>query len=73
MRFRGQLLDKATARTAQRAIQIMFQDPFGALDPRMPVSAIIAEPLLIQRIGNGAERAPAPPIWSTRSACRATP
>ena len=57
MRFRGQLLDKATARTAQRAIQIIFQDPFGALDPRMPVSAIIAEPLLIQRIGNGRERA----------------
>jgi peptide/nickel transport system ATP-binding protein len=57
MRFRGQLLDKATARSAQRAIQIIFQDPFGALDPRMPVSAIIAEPLLIQRIGNGRERA----------------
>ena len=57
MRFRGQLLDKATARSAQRAIQIVFQDPFGALDPRMPVSAIIAEPLLIQRIGSGRERA----------------
>src|SRR3984885_14595566 len=57
MRFRGQLLDKATARSAQRAIQIVFQDPFGALDPRMPVSAIIAEPLLIQRIGNRRERA----------------
>ncbi len=35
-------------------IQIVFQDPFGALDPRMPVSAIIAEPLLIQRIGSTA-------------------
>ncbi|HEY0181932.1 MAG TPA: oligopeptide/dipeptide ABC transporter ATP-binding protein [Rhodopila sp.] len=57
MRFRGQLLDKATTRAAQRAIQIIFQDPFGALDPRMPVSAIIAEPLLIQRIGTAAERA----------------
>jgi oligopeptide/dipeptide ABC transporter ATP-binding protein len=57
MRFRGQLLDKATARSAQRAIQIIFQDPFGALDPRMPVSAILAEPLLIQRIGNRRERA----------------
>ena len=57
MRFRGQLLDEAAARSAQRAIQIIFQDPFGALDPRMPVSAIIAEPLLIQRIGNRAERA----------------
>jgi oligopeptide/dipeptide ABC transporter ATP-binding protein len=41
---------------AQRAIQIVFQDPFGALDPRMPVSAIIAEPLTINRIGSAAER-----------------
>jgi oligopeptide/dipeptide ABC transporter ATP-binding protein len=57
MRFRGQLLDKATTRSAQRAIQIIFQDPFGALDPRMPVSAIIAEPLRIQRMGNSRERA----------------
>jgi ABC-type dipeptide/oligopeptide/nickel transport system ATPase subunit len=56
MRFRGKLLDKATQREAQRAIQIVFQDPFGALDPRMPVSAIIAEPLLIQRIGTSSER-----------------
>jgi oligopeptide/dipeptide ABC transporter ATP-binding protein len=57
MRFRGQPMDKATTRAAQRAIQIIFQDPFGALDPRMPVSSIIAEPLLIQRIGSASERA----------------
>jgi len=56
MRFRGQALDRATRRTAQHAIQIVFQDPFGALDPRMPVSAIIAEPLTINRIGSPAER-----------------
>jgi len=53
VRFRGARPDK----TSRRAIQIIFQDPFGALDPRMPVSAIIAEPLLIQRIGTGRERA----------------
>jgi len=44
-------------RAARKKIQIVFQDPFGALDPRMPVSQIIAEPLLIQRIGSRAERA----------------
>jgi len=55
MRFHGKTLDKGTT-AARRAIQIIFQDPFGALDPRMPVSAIIAEPLLIQRIGSRAER-----------------
>jgi oligopeptide/dipeptide ABC transporter ATP-binding protein len=57
MRFRGKLLDKATKREARRAIQIVFQDPFGALDPRMPVSSIIAEPLLIQNFATRAERA----------------
>jgi oligopeptide/dipeptide ABC transporter ATP-binding protein len=56
MRFRGRSLDRATRRVAQHAIQIVFQDPFGALDPRMPVSAIIAEPLTINRIGSQAER-----------------
>ena len=56
MRFRGKPMDAATRRETQRAIQIVFQDPFGALDPRMPVSAIIAEPLRIQRIGAAAER-----------------
>jgi peptide/nickel transport system ATP-binding protein/oligopeptide transport system ATP-binding protein len=48
LRFRGKLLDAALRPTARRAIQMVFQDPFGALDPRMPVSAIIAEPLRIQ-------------------------
>jgi oligopeptide/dipeptide ABC transporter ATP-binding protein len=57
LHFEGQLLDRAARRTAQRAIQIVFQDPFSALDPRMPVSAIIAEPLRINRIGTKAERA----------------
>jgi oligopeptide/dipeptide ABC transporter ATP-binding protein len=56
MQFRGRAMDAATRRETQRAIQIVFQDPFGALDPRMPVSAIVAEPLRIQRIGTKAER-----------------
>jgi oligopeptide/dipeptide ABC transporter ATP-binding protein len=52
VRFQGRPLDRA----ARRSIQMVFQDPFGALDPRMPVSAIIAEPLRINRIGSRAER-----------------
>ena len=57
MRFRGALLDRTTWPAAHRAIQMVFQDPFGALDPRMPVSDIIAEPLRIQGTANAAQRA----------------
>ena len=56
LRFRGREIDRAAWKEARRAIQIVFQDPFGALDPRMPVSAIIAEPLLIQGTATAAER-----------------
>jgi oligopeptide/dipeptide ABC transporter ATP-binding protein len=56
MRFRARALDRETTRAARKAIQIVFQDPFGALDPRMPVSALIAEPLRIQGIGTKADR-----------------
>ena len=56
MRFRGTLIDRAVRKETHKAIQIVFQDPFGALDPRMPVSAIIAEPLRIGGIGTPAER-----------------
>ena len=56
MRFRGKPMDRAVRKETHKAIQIVFQDPFGALDPRMPVSAIIAEPLRIGGIGTAAER-----------------
>ena len=56
MRFRGKTIDRAVLKETHKAIQIVFQDPFGALDPRMPVSAIIAEPLRIGGIGTPAER-----------------
>ena len=40
-------LDTAGLRTARRSMQIIFQDPYGALNPRMTVEDIIMEPLLI--------------------------
>ena len=53
VRFRDTVVD---ARNTAGAIQIVFQDPFSALDPRMPVSDIIAEPLRIRGTHRKAER-----------------
>jgi len=36
-------------RNLRRDMQIIFQDPFGSLDPRMRVEDLIAEPLVIHR------------------------
>jgi peptide/nickel transport system ATP-binding protein len=35
-------------RTTRRSLQLMFQDPYASLDPRMRVDTIIGEPLVIQ-------------------------
>ena len=40
-------LHGADLRAQRRAMQIIFQDPYGALNPRMSVEDIIAEPLII--------------------------
>ncbi|EWY37219.1 hypothetical protein N825_21050 [Skermanella stibiiresistens SB22] len=43
-------------RAKRRDMQIIFQDPYASLDPRMSVGDIIREPLDIHAIGNRAER-----------------
>nr|WP_246520137.1 ABC transporter ATP-binding protein [Ancylobacter lacus] len=43
-------------RPVRRKAQMIFQDPYASLDPRMSVGAAIAEPLAIHRIGTPAER-----------------
>lgn len=43
-------------RELRRDMQIVFQDPFGSLNPRMRVGEIVGEPLFVQRIGSRGER-----------------
>lgn len=46
----------AIMRPIRRTAQMIFQDPYASLDPRMSVGAAIAEPLVIHDIGDRAER-----------------
>ena len=43
-------------RAARRDMQIVFQDPYASLNPRMRVGAIVEEPLEIHKVGTKAER-----------------
>ena len=43
-------------RLARRDMQIVFQDPYSSLNPRMRVGPIVEEPLVIHGIGNAEER-----------------
>jgi ABC-type glutathione transport system ATPase component len=60
VQFQGRDLLAASGgemRRARRDMQIIFQDPFGSLDPRMRVEDVIAEPLIIhERMGKAARR-----------------
>ncbi|MBB5755177.1 dipeptide ABC transporter ATP-binding protein [Prosthecomicrobium pneumaticum] len=49
-------LSPRAMRPLRRAAQMIFQDPYASLDPRMSVGAAIAEPLAIHRMGTAADR-----------------
>jgi oligopeptide/dipeptide ABC transporter ATP-binding protein len=50
-------LDRRTLRQCRRDLQIIFQDPFGSLNPRKTVGAAIAEAYAIHGLGSRADRA----------------
>jgi len=59
VRFRGEDVlgfSRARMRQARRDMQIVFQDPYSSLNPRMRVGDIVEEPLVIHRTGTAAER-----------------
>jgi microcin C transport system ATP-binding protein len=59
IRFEGQRIDglNSTAlRPLRRHMQIVFQDPFGSLSPRLSVGQIIEEGLIVHQLGNAKER-----------------
>ncbi|KAF0172170.1 MAG: peptide/nickel transport system ATP-binding protein [Rhodobacteraceae bacterium] len=49
-------LDRAGTKALRRRVQMVFQDPMAALDPRMTVGDLIAEPLVIHGIGSAVEQ-----------------
>ncbi len=57
--YQGKDLTKLSSRELipyRRNMQMIFQDPFASLDPRMTVGGIIAEPLEIHNIAKGKEK-----------------
>ena len=49
-------LGREALRRMRREMQIVFQDPYSSLDPRMTVGDIVGEPLIVHGIGSRRER-----------------
>jgi oligopeptide/dipeptide ABC transporter ATP-binding protein len=57
VRFDGQQVSGAALRLLRRRVQVVFQDPYASLNPRLCVGETIAEPMEVHGIGDAASRA----------------
>ncbi len=55
--FQGRNVADWPEKDLRRQMQMIFQDPYSSLNPRMRVGAIVAEPLVIHSVGSSSERA----------------
>lgn len=53
--FDGMDISSMKRKELRRRLQIVFQDPGGSMNPRMSVRSIIAEPLIVNGLADGAE------------------
>ena len=49
--FNDETITPASIKELRKKIQIIFQDPFGSMNPRMTIEAMVTEPMLIQGFG----------------------
>jgi oligopeptide transport system ATP-binding protein len=59
VRFKGEdvlAMDAVQERRMRRQMQMIFQDPFGSLNPRLTVERIVEEPLVTHKVGGNRER-----------------
>ena len=65
-------LSKSALRPHRRSMQIVFQDPFASLNPRMTAGDIVGEPLFVHGLATGKALETRTANCSSRSACGPT-